>query len=205
MILSLLVTLTVAQPAGTIRLVNNGTNAGQVATLNFTGSGVTAAKSGTVGTVTITAGAGSGTVTLMSVTTANGVSGVVANPTTTPAVTITLNAITPSSVAATGHVTGDNLSGINTGDQTITLTGPITGSGTGTIATTIAPAAITAAMLSPDAWGAIGATSARAPTPVQGPPLPAARQAFAVPASFLQPCNAVRRRLCKEAPQGVHQ
>lgn len=42
---------------------------------------------------------GSGTVTAVSVASANGVSGVVANPTTTPAITITLGAITPSSAA----------------------------------------------------------------------------------------------------------
>jgi hypothetical protein len=44
-------------------------------------------------------GGGSGTVTSVSVATANGISGSVANPTTTPAITLTLGAITPSSVA----------------------------------------------------------------------------------------------------------
>src|SRR5262245_20759736 len=63
-------------------------------------------------------GGGSGTVTSVSVTTANGVSGTVATPTTTPAITLTLGAIAPASVAATGTVTGSNLSGTNTGDQT---------------------------------------------------------------------------------------
>lgn len=63
-------------------------------------------------------GSGNGTVTTFSVTTANGVSGSVATATTTPAVTITLGAITPTSVAASGTVTGSNLSGTNTGDQT---------------------------------------------------------------------------------------
>lgn len=62
--------------------------------------------------------AGSGTVTQVSVTTANGVSGTVATDTTTPAISLTLGAITPSSVAAVGTVTGSNLSGTNTGDQT---------------------------------------------------------------------------------------
>ena len=41
---------------------------------------------------------GTGTVTSVSVTTANGVSGSVANPTTTPAITLTLGDITPSNV-----------------------------------------------------------------------------------------------------------
>lgn len=62
-------------------------------------------------------GGGSGTVTSVSVTTANGVSGTVSNPTTTPAISLSLGAITPSSVAATGTVSGSNLSGTNTGDQ----------------------------------------------------------------------------------------
>lgn len=79
---------------------------------------------------------GTGTVTSVSVTTANGISGSVATATTTPAITLTLGAITPSSVASTGTVTGTNLSGTNTGDQTITLTGDASGSGTGSIAVT---------------------------------------------------------------------
>lgn len=41
-------------------------------------------------------------------------------------------------VSATGTVTGSNLSGTNSGDQTITLTGDATGSGTGSFATTLA-------------------------------------------------------------------
>lgn len=49
-----------------------------------------------------------GTVTTASVTTANGVSGSVATATTTPAITITLGAITPTSVAATGALTSSS-------------------------------------------------------------------------------------------------
>ena len=81
--------------------------------------------------------ANTGTVNTVSVVTANGVSGTVANATTTPAITVALGAITPSSVAASGAVSGSNLSGTNTGDQTITLTGDVTGSGTGSFATTL--------------------------------------------------------------------
>jgi len=88
-----------------------------------------------------------GTVTTVSVVTANGVSGSVANPTTAPAITISLGAITPTSVNASGTVSGSNLSGTNTGDQTITLTGNVTGSGAGSFATTIAAGAVTVAML----------------------------------------------------------
>lgn len=63
-------------------------------------------------------GGGSGTVTSVSVTTANGVSGSVATATTTPAITLTLGAITPTSIVASGTITASNLSGTNTGDQT---------------------------------------------------------------------------------------
>lgn len=90
---------------------------------------------------------GGGTVTAVSVTTANGISGSVANPTTTPAISLTLGAITPTTVNASGAVTGSNLSGTNTGDQTITLTGQVTGSGTGSFATTIANNTVTNAEL----------------------------------------------------------
>lgn len=87
--------------------------------LNFTGAGVSATNSGSNVTVNIPGGGGggSGTVTSVSVTTANGVSGTVANSTTTPAISLSLGNITPTSVAATGTITGSNLSGTNTGDQ----------------------------------------------------------------------------------------
>jgi len=88
-----------------------------------------------------------GTVTSVSVTTSAGVSGTVANPTTTPAITVALGAITPTSVAASSTVTGSNLSGNNTGDQTITLTGDVTGSGTGSFSATIANDAVTYAKM----------------------------------------------------------
>lgn len=49
---------------------------------------------------------GTGTVSSVSVTTANGISGVVATATTTPAITLTLGAITPTSIVASGTITG---------------------------------------------------------------------------------------------------
>lgn len=45
---------------------------------------------------------------------------------------------TDEDIVTTGTISGSNLSGTNTGDQTIVLTGDITGSGTGSFATTLA-------------------------------------------------------------------
>jgi hypothetical protein len=125
---------------GTLALTNGGTGATSAATaLTSLGAYPAANPSGFT--------SNAGTVTTASVVTANGVSGTVANPTTTPAITIVLGAIVPTSVAATGTVTGSNLSGTssgtNTGDQTITLTGDVGGSGTGSFAATIAANAVT--------------------------------------------------------------
>ena len=96
-------------------------------------------------------GYNTGTVTTASVVTANGVSGTVANPTTTPAITIALGAITPTSVAATGTVTGTNVSGTtsgtNTGDQAIVLSGDVSGSGSTGITTTIGANKVTYGMI----------------------------------------------------------
>ena len=50
-------------------------------------------------------------VSSVSVTSANGISGTVANATTTPAITLALGAITPSSVTTSGTVTATTLSG----------------------------------------------------------------------------------------------
>lgn len=76
----------------------------------------------------VSSGSSSGTVTSVSVTTANGVSGSVATATSTPAITLTLGAITPTTVngvtlsgssSPTLAVTGTTtVSGANTGDQT---------------------------------------------------------------------------------------
>ena len=98
----------------------------------------------TNGTSTSWTTASAGSVTSVSIEIANGISGTVANPSSTPAITLVLGAITPTSVSATGTLSGSNFSGTssgtNTGDQTITLTGDITGTGTGSFATTLATA-----------------------------------------------------------------
>jgi hypothetical protein len=119
---------------GTLALTNGGTGATSAATaLTSLGAYPAANPSGYT--------SNAGTVTTASVTTANGVSGTVANPTTTPAITIVLGAITPASVAAVGALSGSNFSGnssgVNTGDQTITLSGDVSGSGTGSFVATI--------------------------------------------------------------------
>jgi len=75
---------------------------------------------------------GTGTVTSVSVTTANGVSGSVATATTTPAITLTLGAITPSTVnglTLTALATGFTIAG---GTASKTLTVPLDASVSGT-------------------------------------------------------------------------
>jgi hypothetical protein len=95
---------------------------------------------------------GTGSVTTVSVISNDGITSSVLNASSTPEITLGLGAITPDSVAATGTVTGSNLSGthtgtssgVNTGDQTITLSGDVTGSGTGSFATTLANSGVVA-------------------------------------------------------------
>lgn len=80
-------------------------------------------------------GGGTGTVTTVSVVTANGFSGSVANPTTTPAITIIAGNITPNSVTSTfsGNLTGNVTGNITGNAATVTtnanLTGPVTSAG----------------------------------------------------------------------------
>lgn len=58
---------------------------------------------------TLGVGSGSGSVTTVSVTTANGVSGSVANPTTTPAITLSLGDITPTSIENRNGTSGTSI------------------------------------------------------------------------------------------------
>lgn len=81
---------------------------------------------------------GTGTVSSVAATGNNGITVSGSPITTSGTITLGLGNITPTSVAATGTVSGSNLSGTNTGDQTITLTGDVTGSGTGSFTTTLA-------------------------------------------------------------------
>lgn len=63
-----------------------------------------------------------GTVTQVSVTTSNGVSGSVANPTSTPAITISLGVIAPTSVQSQ-FKSSDGSAGISTTVTTASLVG----------------------------------------------------------------------------------
>lgn len=95
----------------------------------------------------ILAASGGGTVTSVSVSGANGITSSGSPITSTGTIALGLGAITPTSVVASGAVSGSNLSNTNTGDQTITLTGDVTGSGGGSFAATITAGAVTNAKL----------------------------------------------------------
>lgn len=84
-----------------------------------------------------------GMVTSVSVTTANGISGSVANPTTTPAITLTLGAITPSSIVTAGSITAGSFIGSGSGAGYLELTqGTAPSLGTTSIQI-VAPASVT--------------------------------------------------------------
>ena len=90
--------VTITTPAVGDLLVFNGTN---YVNLPTTTSGYVFTAQG-VGALPAWTATGAGTVTTVSVVSANGVSGSVADATTTPAITITLGAITPSDVQISG-------------------------------------------------------------------------------------------------------
>ncbi len=77
------------------------------------------------GTVT-SSGGGDGTVTSVSVVNANGVSGTVATATTTPAITLSLGAVTPSSVTVSGLTASQ---AVFTNGSKVLTSNAITGSG----------------------------------------------------------------------------
>jgi hypothetical protein len=78
--------------------------------------------------VMLVGGAGAGTVTSVSVATANGFSGTVANATTTPAITIIAGAITPTSVNGLTVGLGNNALAYNTAIGVSSLAGANSGS-----------------------------------------------------------------------------
>jgi hypothetical protein len=99
-------TLTATTFVGALTGTSSASNALNTATTPVSVSAATAptngqiltATSGTTATWQTPSAPGTGTVTSVSVTTANGVSGTVATNTTTPAITLVLGAITPTSV-----------------------------------------------------------------------------------------------------------
>ena len=63
-------------------------------------------------------GGGGGSVSDVSITSNNGITSSITDNSTTPKITLGLGNITPTSVNSTGSITGSNLSGTNTGDET---------------------------------------------------------------------------------------
>jgi hypothetical protein len=86
-------------------LTLNGVEVGGVNRFNTRTGDITLTSLDVTNALGYTPGAGSGTVTSVAVTTANGISGTVANPTTAANITLSLGAITPSSISTTGNLT----------------------------------------------------------------------------------------------------
>lgn len=85
---------------------DEGVSLGGAGVLNFVGTGVSVTVNNNIGTVTINGGGssgGSGTVTSVAVVSANGFKGTVANPTTTPTITIDASALNATKIG-TGTV-----------------------------------------------------------------------------------------------------
>lgn len=153
--------MTALATGGGVTSVNSQTGA---VTLQSSGASITFTNPspGVINAESVSGGAG--TVTTVSVATANGFAGTVANATSTPAIIMQTSvtglvkgngtALSASKVTVTEPAMGSTLtiqdgftltasgnatvSGTNTGDQTITLTSDVTGSGTGSFATTVA-------------------------------------------------------------------
>jgi hypothetical protein len=159
--------LATAEVAGTLPVVNGGTGATTLTGL-LLGNGTSAVttvtdSSGLAGAISDETGTGSlvfsnsptlvtpalGTPSAVVLTNATGTAsgltaGSVTNATFTTALTVNTGTVTlTGNVANTSVLTlgagASSISGANTGDQTITLTGDVTGSGTGSFAATIAP------------------------------------------------------------------
>lgn len=90
--------------AGSVTSYNASTGALVINGTSSSGSGTLSAWNISVSGIPGANGAGTGTVTSVAVSTANGVSASVASPTTTPTLTFTLGAITPSAMASTGAI-----------------------------------------------------------------------------------------------------
>jgi hypothetical protein len=140
---------TASNVTGIVALLNGGTGVAATSNVAALAALLPAQSAGTNGMVlksnglatnatSWVAATGTGTVTAIGVNALNGISGTSSGG-ATPNLTISLGAITPTSVAATSTVTGSNLSGTNTGDNApntlysglvsnATHTGDVTGS-----------------------------------------------------------------------------
>ncbi len=115
-------------------------------------TGLVSSTVGTSGQVLTTNGSGGITWTTPSSGTVSSVSGTapisVATGTTTPVISIAAATTSAAgSMSAADKAKLDAITGTNTGNQTITLTGDVTGSGTGSFAATISSAAVTNAKM----------------------------------------------------------
>jgi hypothetical protein len=132
--------LSVAQGQSDVTIVPNVGQSVAIPGATLTTAGVmTAADKYKLNSITANA-----SVSSVAATGANGIVVTGSPITSSGTLAFSLSAITPTSVTAIGAVSGSNLSGINTGDQTITLSGDVSGTGTGVIATTLTDTTVTA-------------------------------------------------------------
>jgi len=144
----------------TTSVINEGTNKYYTdtrarAAISLTAGTTGATYNSTTGVLDLSQLQGTtGTVTNVSVASANGVSGSVANPGTTPVITIALGAIVPTSVNASGNVTG----------ATVTSTGTLTASGNLNLSGTLSGGTISGTRVNPRASGVTSGTTFTPPS-----------------------------------------
>lgn len=148
---------TITQNTGTVTSIGASAKSGIVVSGSpVTGSGVITYSLGNITPTTVNTGvvsatslnvtgdvlAATGRVTASAAT----ISALLTGATATFSGIVSANAgIKGTTAGFSGAISGSNLSGTNTGDQTITLTSDVSGSGTGSFATTINPGVVTPA------------------------------------------------------------